>query len=266
MKRVPLPAAALPRLPANANQLAGRMMRGPYMLATGLTHRVTRGILLGLLGLVVLGRTPLGAHPISLTSGQAVVSTDAVRVKLEVLAEDFMMFYGLTPNENNRIPVGEILAAMQRHQRFLLQDFTIRDADGERLGGKVVNMVAPELKRDGIEIGDLMEYAFIYELQYSLPAPPTHLTFGQSFGRTNIPVPAVLELEVVQQGLSAPDKVVLTNEGNVETFEFQWRKQTGPSDETPRQAWERQRQERREHQLGISSYGAVYTFIYRAYA
>ena len=201
------------------------------------------------------------AHPISLSSGQAVVGSNAVDVSIDVMFEDFMMFYGVMPDADNFVRKRDLEAGAQRHKAFLLRDFVIRDTSGERLGGDVVAATPEPIPERGVKVGELMDHGVTYRLRYPLPAPPELLTFQQVFGSGETPCPAVMELEVRQEGLVPVDVVTLANDGNSEVFEFDWQA-SGRAGETAEEAWRRRRGERRQQRMGITSYDAIYGFIY----
>jgi hypothetical protein len=204
---------------------------------------------------------PAHAHPISLTSAQSVVGTNSVDTRIEVMLEDFMLFYGLLPGGDNVLAKKDIEAGIERHKAFLLRDFVLRDADGGRLDGSVVKVSGDPVPDAGVDVGRLMDRNVVYHLRHPLPAPPTHLSFQQTFGSGEIQLPALMELDVRQEGLGLGDTVSLSNGGNVETFEFDW-SAGDRAGESPEEAWRRRRRERKTQRMGIESYDAIYGFIY----
>ena len=202
------------------------------------------------------------AHPVSVMTGQAVVRSNEVAVTLEVMIEDFMLFYGLSPDMQNRISRADIQSSIDRHAQTLLKDFAIRDVDGVRLKGELVKRDAEEVPADGYDAGALMQRTVTYRFRYPMAKPPTHLTFQQTLGRDTTMIPASLELEVRQEGLSASDQASLSNQGNTETFEFSWDGKGERAGETPDEGWRRRRDEQKKARMGITSYGAIYGFVY----
>ncbi len=202
------------------------------------------------------------AHPISVMVGQAVVRTNEVAVALDVMVEDFMLFYGLTPDPQNRLSRADLQAARDRHGEALLREFVLRDEDGQQLTGRVDRAESDEIPAEGYELGSLMQKTVTYHLTYPLAGPPSHLSFQQLIGSTAAMVPATLELEIRQDGIEVPDLANLSNNGNIETFEFAWDGSGQRPGETPDAAWRRRREERKQARMGITSYDAVYGFVY----
>jgi hypothetical protein len=201
------------------------------------------------------------AHPISLTSGQAVVQANGVDLKIEVMAEDFVLFQGLAPNAQNFLSRQDIESGAARHQEMLLRDFILRDGAGERVPGRAVRVETGDLPAEGWEAGTLMEHTVTFHLQFPLPGPPALLTFQQKFGGEATMVPSTLDLEVRQAGMPFSDSVALTGGGNAESFDFDWTAESRAG-ESAEEAWRRRREERRKERMGITSYDAVYGFIY----
>ena len=220
----------------------------------------TRVRALGCLGVWLLGCAGAMAHPISLTAAQAEVRTNGVTARIEVMLEDFMMFYGLMPGDDGFLSRKDIERGIERHKATLLRDFIIRDVDGERLAGSLVKVTGVDIPEKGVESDKLMDHRVTYHLQYPLAAPPTHLTFLQTFGG-EASLPAVMELEVRQEGLAISDSVMLSNGGARETFDFDWTAKDRPGG-SAEEAWRRRREERKKERMGIDSYDAIYGFVY----
>ena len=210
--------------------------------------------------LLVCGRA--AAHPISIMTGQAVVHTNEVTVALDVMVEDFMLFYGLDVDASNHLPAPVVRASIAKHGATILRAFTVRDEDGERLAGTLEKTEADDVPAEGYEAGSLMQKTVTYRLRYPLAKPPGHLTFLQTIGSQDAMVPGTLELEVKQDGVAVSDIANLSNQGNAETFEFGWNGQGQLPGESPDDAWRRRREERKQARMGITSYDAVYGFVY----
>ena len=104
-----------------------------------------RAVLLCLL----LAAPSLSAHPISIITGEALVHRDRMEMKIAVMPEDFLLVYGLYANAQSRIATDDITKSAEKHKKFLLDGLIVRDADGNRLEGKVVNIEMPTLPADG---------------------------------------------------------------------------------------------------------------------
>jgi hypothetical protein len=202
----------------------------------------------------------VGAHPISLVSATVQVSSNAVAARLEVMCEDFVMLYGYTPDRDNYISRANLQEGMGKHGQLLLRDFMIRDREGQLLPGKVVSVESPALPEQGVLVEDLMQAKVVYHLLYPVAKPPEYLTFQQKIGNTGgLFLPSVLQLAVNQAGAEPRPAAVLTGEGEVKTYEFNW-SGAGPQPQGALTADMAGNEAPRN--MGIESYGAVYAFLY----
>jgi hypothetical protein len=216
-----------------------------------------RAAVLGLL----LAAPSLAAHPISIIMCEALVHRDRMEMKMAVMPEDFLLVYGLYANAQSRIATDDIAKSAQKHKKFLLDGLIVRDADGNRLEGKVVNIEMPALPADGLPVTDLMATTIVYRLEYPLAKDPTHLTFQQHFGGDSIMIPALVDLVVTRQGLPPEPAVRIPGDENVQTVSFDWNEtaRTVTGDYAEEKARE---EEKRKQNMGITSYSATYTFVY----
>jgi hypothetical protein len=216
-----------------------------------------RAALLGLM----LAAPSLPAHPISIITCEALVHRDRLEMKMAVMPEDFLLVYGLYANAQSRIATQDIMESAQKHKKFLLDGLIVRDADGNRLEGKVVRMEMPALPADGLPVTDLMATTIVYRLEYPLAHPPTHLTFQHHFGGDAIMLPAIVDLVAAREGLPPEPAVSIPGDENAVTVAFDWNETARAA--TADYAEEKARQEeKRKQNMGITSYSATYTFIY----
>jgi hypothetical protein len=215
------------------------------------------GAALGLL----LAASCLPAHPISIITTEALVHRDRVDMKIAVMPEDFLLIYGLYANAQSRITVADIVQSAEKHKSFLLDGLVIRDADGNRLQGKVVKMDMPTLPADGLPSSDLMATTIVYHLEYPLAKQPTHLTFQQHFGGDAMMIPAIVDLAVTREGLAPDPAVRIPGDESVETVAFDWYETLRPAagNYAETKAYE---EEKRKQALGLTSYSATYIFVY----
>src|ERR1035441_9727530 len=150
-----------------------------------------RGAVLWLL----LPAPSLSAHPISVVKSEALVHRDRMEMKVAVMPEDFLLVYGLYANAQSRIATEDIAKSAEKHKKFLLDGMIVRDADGNRLEGKVVNFEMPTLPADGLPVTELMATTIVYRLEYQLTKQPTHLLFQQHLGGESIAIPALVRSE-----------------------------------------------------------------------
>ena len=201
-----------------------------------------------------------GAHPISLTEARVLVQRDKVSVKLNVFVEDLFLFHGLEPNKENFLSPKDIEEAREKHREFLLERFSVRDVAGERLPGKVLEVETFEMPKEGIGMGDLMNFIYTYNIEYAIDVPPDYLTFSQRMVDETAGLPAETRMELLQAGSDTPFFVTLFPEAP-ETLRFDW---TRPplSPEASDAQWDEWYETRRRQELGITDYSSVYSFLY----
>jgi hypothetical protein len=210
---------------------------------------------------LLLAAPSLSAHPISIIKSEALVRRDRMEMKVAVMPEDFLLVYGLYANAQSRIATEDIAKSAEKHRKYLLDGLIVRDADGSRLAGKVVNIEMPALPAEGLPVTDLMATTIVYHLEYPLAKPPTHLIFQQHFGGDSIAIPAITELVVTREGLPPEPAVCIPGDESVVTLAFDWnetsRSVTGDYSET-----KAREEEKRKQDMGFTSYSATYTFVY----
>jgi len=200
------------------------------------------------------------AHPISLTQAFVFVTREKATVKLDCFAEDLFLFHNLAPNDRDFLEPDVIHRGIEQHREFLLERFTIRDVRGERLNGRFVYVESPEMPAEGIRLADLMAHRVSFQVEYLFEAPPEFLTFSQDLVGDKLVVPAEVQLNVKQETAAAPSQEVLYP-GKPYTLRFNWDSPplaAGASQE----AWDAWYQRQKDETLGITSYSAVYSFLY----
>ncbi|MCH5374741.1 MAG: hypothetical protein JJ992_12265, partial [Planctomycetes bacterium] len=110
-----------------------------------------------LLGLLMLA-APVRAHPISVTQAFVYVTRDKASVNMEVFVEDLFLFHNLKPNDRDFLEPDVIEEGIRKHQAFLLERFVIRDARGERVEGKCVEVKRFDMKPEGLPLAELMAH------------------------------------------------------------------------------------------------------------
>ncbi|SPE53836.1 exported hypothetical protein [Verrucomicrobia bacterium] len=210
---------------------------------------------------LLLAAPSLQAHPISIITIEALVHRDRVEMKMAVMPEDFLLVYGLYADAQSRIATEDIVKCAEKHKQFLLAGLIVRDAEGNRLEGKVVGIDMPSLPKEGLPVTDLMATTILYRLEIPLTRQPTHLTFQQNFGGGTMMIPAIVTLVVTREGLPPEPAISLPGDGGAQTVAFDW-KEPSRSAREDYAAIKAREEEKRAQNMGISSYSATYTFVY----
>jgi hypothetical protein len=210
---------------------------------------------------LLLAAPPLPAHPISLISCEALVHRDRLEMKIAVMPEDFLPVYGIYVNAQSRVASADITNCAAKHKQFVLDGLIVRDADGNRLEGRVVHTEVPALPAEGLLVTDLMSTTIVYNIEYPLAGQPTHLSFQQHFGGNSAVIPAIVELEVTRDGLPPEPAVRIPGDENVVTIAFDWNETSRPAAAGDAAEKAREEEQRRQN-MGIGSYSATYTFVY----
>ena len=210
---------------------------------------------------LLLAVRPLLAHPISLVSIDALVHRDRLEMKLAVMPEDFLLVYGLSANAESRLAKEDILKSAEKHKQFLLDGLIVRDADGNRLAGRVTGVQIPPLPPEGLPVTELMATTLVYQVEYPLARPPSNLTFQQNFGAGSMPIPALVTLVLTREGLPPEAPLRVPGEEGAATIALDWR-ETARSTAADYAETRAREEEKRKLDMGISSYAATYTFVY----
>lgn len=198
-------------------------------------------------------------HPISITEASAFVTRTKAIVRIQMFAEDLVLFQGLEPNDQDRIMPDDLRKGLEAHKAFLLEKFSIRDASGELLKGQITDLKPFEIPENGIPSNEMMQHSATYELEYSFTTPPEFLTFQQDIADPNFIIPSEMSLTVHQSGtgLNMSERLM---PGGSTSIRFDWNQTL--SEDASDTEWETWFEKQREATLGITSYSSVYSFIY----
>lgn len=200
------------------------------------------------------------AHPISVTETDVFVTRTRAIVRIQIFAEDLMLFQGLEPNEQDRISPDDLRRGLEQHRQFLLDKVTLRDAAGERISGSVTDLKPFQIAEDGIVVSDLMLHTATYQLEFPFEQPPEYLTIQQDISDENFIFPSEMKLSVHQTGSDLTFTESL-KAGAAVTLRFDW--SSAPlSESATDEDWEKWFEKQREATLGITSYSSIYSFIY----
>jgi hypothetical protein len=235
------------------------MLRLIQMFRT-MTNRRAWCLFAGLLGQLLI-HTNLAAanHPISITEASMFVSRAKAVVRIQMFAEDLVLFQGIEPNDQDRLLPEDLKDALEQHKTFLLEKFTLRNADGEAFRGQVTGLQPFEIPADGIASSDMMQHTATYELEFSFESPPEFITIQQDITDENFIVPSEMSLNVHQAGtgLNFSERLM---PGSSTSIRFDWTQTL--SENATDDEWDSWFEKQREATLGITSYSSVYSFIY----
>jgi hypothetical protein len=201
----------------------------------------------------------LARHPISITEASMFVSRAKALVRIQMFAEDLVLFQGIEPNDQDRLLPDDLKDALEKHKAFLLEKFTLRNADGERFRGQVTGLQPFEIPADGIASSEMMQHTATYELEFSFESPPEFITIQQDITDENFIVPSEMSLNVHQAGTGLNFSERLMPGGST-SIRFDWTQTL--SENATDDEWDSWFEKQREATLGITSYSSVYSFIY----
>ena len=198
-------------------------------------------------------------HPISVTETHIFVTQQSARARIQLFAEDLLLFHELEPDGEGLVSAAELKRGLELHRDFLTERVTLRDANGDLIPSQVTDVVPFEIPEGGIPEEDLMLYQVTYELEFPFAEPQEFLTFQQDITDENFILPSEMKLAIHQTGSGNVIAGTLQPGGAV-THRFDWDVPLDPeaSDEEYESWLEKQRQDT----LGITSYSSVYSFIY----
>ncbi len=212
------------------------------------------------LGLCVSARQ-LDAHPISLSSAIVDVREDQVLIEMQIMLEDLVLYHQLAADGQMKYAAAELQAAAQKHRQFVLDYFTILDADGNRLVGNIQEAILDQIDNAGVAQNELMQRAIGFNMIYKLvQRKPKFLTFVQNFGGPKAVLPAVMDLHVLHAGRFF-EKSTQIIYSRPHTVSFDWQsKQNGKQESFVE--LRKKRDEQLRSRLGISSYTGLFSFLY----
>jgi hypothetical protein len=217
--------------------------------------RLMAGLWLALLG----GIGPVEGHPISLTSLLLNVEETQATAELSMFVEDLILYYWMETDGNLRFPRAALEEQAIKHQEFLLRHIHLRNRDGNRLIGRVVDIDVSELEDEGVHIDELMAYSIRYRFEYSFDTRPDFLTLLQDFGGVEPSLASEMRVRFFHHGVQM--EVVGLGHGAAHTLRLDWDAGWERAHDDLEAARQRLRQ-RREEALGITSYSAVYSYVY----
>ncbi len=200
------------------------------------------------------------AHPISMSTAVADIYEDHVQIELRILTEDLMFYHSLEADKNQVLTHQDLVKAADAHRSFLSRYFRVFNKDGQAYDGEFTRVDLGEIPETGVRLDQVMEIGVFYEYHIPLDELPEYLTFSQNFGGDSSPVPAVMDLILLQKGARL-DFPVQIGPRSPHSVAIDW--ENPPRND--RMYWKERRdlmKKRREELLGITSYSSTYAYIY----
>ncbi|MCC6508156.1 MAG: hypothetical protein IT423_03560, partial [Pirellulaceae bacterium] len=208
-----------------------------------------------------LANQPLEAHPISLSSTIVNIKADQIDVEMDIMLEDLVLYHRLAADGDTRFSPKDLKAAAQKHRQFILDYFSILNADGERLVGEIVTESSETINTAGVLQSELMRHSVRYQIVYPLKTPkPTFVTFLQNFGGDKAVLPAVMDLFLLQDGAFVERPTQITY-GRPHIMKLNWTKPEAAG-RISMADLRKQREEQLRERLGIASYTGLFSFLY----
>ena len=201
-------------------------------------------------------------HPNSLVEAEVYVTQKKLTMRLKCFAEDLQLLQGVEPYTElgGKYDNEELKDGTNDHAKYLLEKIKILDADGNRIEGKVTEITHFEVPEEGISDGQLMNYSIGYVMEYTYEEAPEFITFNQQMVAEGALVPSELKILMKQEGSDVPYVKVMKPD-MPETFQFDWDAPPLKSDASE-EDWNSWFDQQRDKNLGIESYGSVYSFLY----
>lgn len=200
------------------------------------------------------------AHPISLSSAIVDVREGVITADIQIMLEDLVLYHELSADADYNYSAQDLRQAAKKHTKFVQDYFTIRNAEGKLLAGKLQELDATKIDDKGVRQTELMKKSVTYLLQYPVKTKQSFFTFTQTFGGRDAVLPAVMDLMLLQNGIlvERPSQLTL---GRSYSAKFDW---ANPPTRPPRSLRDlrKLRDEQLRERLGIATYGGLYSFLY----
>ncbi len=206
--------------------------------------------------------TPLGSsiHPIVVVEADIYVNQNRTVARMRCLADDLELLQGVEVLDDGFYDPEELVDATEDHARYLTKHITFRDANGEIMPGRLVDIEHLEYPDEGIRPGQLVNFKVEFEYEFRYDRPPEFITIEHTMGGERILLPAELRVLMKQAGSDVPYSQVM-KPNMPETFKFDWDR-PALTQAASDQEWEEWFDAQREKSLGLIQYSAVYSFLY----
>jgi hypothetical protein len=200
------------------------------------------------------------AHPISISTAIVEVSEKRIRVEMQIMLEDLVLYHSLSANEHMQYSVNDLQEAAKKHRKFVTDYFSILNEDGQRLKGQIEEEVFEQIGEQPVPQADLMQRSISFLLVYDLEKEkPEYLTFLQIFGGLKSALPSVMDLHIARN--EQYEDAAQIGHNRPHTIKLDW-KQNPDGKKISLSELKQKRKQQFRDRLGIRSYSGLYSFLY----
>lgn len=202
----------------------------------------------------------VNAHPISLSSALVELGANRIRVEMQIMLEDLVLYHSLPANGEMLYAVADLQMAAQKHRQFVTDHFSIFDVDGNRILGRIEEEIFDQIGDTPVPQAELMKRSINFLLIYELKQEkPEYLTFLQAFGGPKSALPAMMDLYVTRNEQFEESAQIAYNRPH--TVKIDWQRNPEGKRQTLAEL-RKQRKEQFRERLGIGSFSGLYSFLY----
>lgn len=213
----------------------------------------------GFLGLLLIMETAY-SHPISISSALVELGPQKIRVEMQIMLEDLVMYHSLAADGEMNYAVADLKEAAEKHRKFVTDYFSILDAEGNRLVGRIEQEFFDQIGEAPVPQGELMKRSVSFLLVYDLSQEkPQFLTFLQVFGGPQSALPAVMDLYITRNEQFEESAQMAYNRPH--TVKIDWQRNPDGKKQSLAELRKLRKEQFRER-LGIGSYSGLYSFLY----
>lgn len=167
-----------------------------------------------------LHQKPAEGHTLLLSRGDVSLHADYLTVHLQVEAEDFLHWYGLSTDSDGCVSAEVLAATARKHEALLEETLVIRDQAGQRLSNREFRLDQNTPESAGRSTIELKTRRFGYTGRFEMPDRPTWLAFQllPTASGTSAPWRLLLRLHGIAEGTRT---LTLTSRGNLEIVPLQ---------------------------------------------
>ncbi|MFO0941270.1 MAG: hypothetical protein U0930_10925 [Pirellulales bacterium] len=198
-------------------------------------------------------------HPVSLSSAAVELSSNQVRVEMQIMLEDLVLYHSLSADGNMNYDPSALTEAAKKHRKFLVDYFSILDVDGNKIIGKLESDAFDQIGDAAVPQAELMKRSVSYLYSYPLEKKPQFLTFLQTFGGPKSALPSIMDLYITRNEIFEESAQIAFNRPH--TIKIDWQRNPEGKKQTLAEL-RKLRKDQLKDRLGIGSYSGLYSFLY----